>query len=64
MIYKSKTIMKKFNYVVKQKSIEELAKIAESTRAKVRMEKPRHIGTTTLMNMMGIEVIDHTNNEN
>lgn len=42
------------------KTVEELRKLSEVTTEKVNREKPRKISSTTLMEMMGIEVIDHT----
>ena len=44
----------------KRKTIEQLEKISKETIAKVKKEKPATITPTTLMNMLGVEVIDHT----
>ena len=46
-----------------EKSFEDLVKIREETKAKVKRERPESISSTTLMNMMGIEVIDHTGDD-
>jgi len=43
-----------------EKSFEELKKISDDTKAMIKRDRPSHISATTLMNMMGIEVIDHT----
>jgi len=42
----------------KEKTIEELEKLSKKTIAKVKKEKPATISPKTLMNILGVEVID------